>query len=48
MRQLTPTPAAGLVATQVLPLKAWLDGQVWQAEPAAVDADEQNEVDADA
>ena len=45
---LTPTPAAGLVATQVLPLKAWLDGQVWQAEPAAVDAGEQNEVDADA
>jgi len=24
---LTPTPAAGLVATQVLPLKAWLAGQ---------------------
>jgi HK97 family phage major capsid protein len=36
---LTPTPAAGLVATQVLPLKAWLDGQVWSAEQAAVDAD---------
>ena len=33
---LTPTPAAGLVATQVLPLKAWLA----QQEPAEQPADE--------
>jgi len=40
---LTPTPAAGLVATQVLPLKAWLA----QQEPAEQPADETEVITAD-
>lgn len=45
---LTPTPAAGLVATQVLPLKAWLAGQAGQdaeteVSTDALDADQEPE-----
>jgi HK97 family phage major capsid protein len=36
---LTPTPAAGLVATQVLPLKAWLQAQDVEVPESALYAD---------